>query len=119
MPWDRSRRRPPAGGRCWALDPGHAEARDYLQAAGGDGEAAARRGPGGERGLLGEAIGLLRGGDLQEGLALLETQTRGEPGNLEAQAFVELARGALLRVYRGAGRQRRGRAPGAHLDRRR
>ena len=90
---------------CWrqvlGLDPHHAEARDYLQAAGGDGEAPAP-GPRPARsgGLLAEATGLLRGGALREGLDLLESLVRAEPRNLEAQALLELARGALLRVYR-------------------
>lgn len=90
---------------CWrrvlALDPQHAEARDYLQAAGGDAEAPApapRPGPSG--GLLGEAVVLLRGGCLPEAFGVLETLLRSDPGNLEAQALLELARGALLRVYR-------------------
>jgi tetratricopeptide (TPR) repeat protein len=90
---------------CWrqvlARDPQHAEARDYLQAAAGDTEAptpGARPARGG--GPLAEAVGLLRGGELPEGLALLETLAHREPGNLEAQALLELARGSLLRVYR-------------------
>lgn len=90
---------------CWrqvlALDPGHAEARDFLQAASGDGEPPAPRArPGRDGGLVSDAVRLLRDGRFQEGLDLLESHTRGEPGNLEAQAFLELARGSLLRVYR-------------------
>jgi tetratricopeptide (TPR) repeat protein len=90
---------------CWrrvlGLDPGHAEARDYLQAAGGDADpppAGAR--PDRDESLLGEAARQLRGGELPEALDLLETLARGEPGNLEVQALLELARAALLRVYR-------------------
>jgi tetratricopeptide (TPR) repeat protein len=90
---------------CWrqvlARDPQNAEARDYLHAAAGDGEPpAAGARPGRAGGLLAEAVGLLRSGDLQEGLALLETLVHAEPQNLEAQALLELARGSLLRVYR-------------------
>jgi tetratricopeptide (TPR) repeat protein len=88
---------------CWrrvlSLDPRHAEARDYLQAAGGDAEAPAAR-PGPSGGLLADAVALLRDGGLQEALGLLETLVRSDPGNLEAQALLELARGSLLRVYR-------------------
>lgn len=90
---------------CWrrvlSLDPRHAEARDYLQAAGGDAEAPAPAPrPVPSVGLLVEAVGLLRDGGLQEALGLLETLVRSDPGNLEAQALLELARGSLLRVYR-------------------
>jgi tetratricopeptide (TPR) repeat protein len=92
---------------CWrqvlARDPAHAEARDYLQAAAGDGEAGALR-PGAAAaepaGLVAEAVALLRGGDLQEGLDLLETMAAREPANLEVQAYLELARSSLLRRYR-------------------
>jgi tetratricopeptide (TPR) repeat protein len=86
---------------CWRrvleLDPHHAEARDYLQAAGVDAPAPST---GGRPGLLGEAVRLLRAGELQEGLELLETIARREPADLEAQAYLELARAGLLRVYR-------------------
>jgi tetratricopeptide (TPR) repeat protein len=93
---------------CWrqvlARDPGHAEARDYLQAAAGDAEAgAARSAPTpapGPAGLLAEAVGLLRAGELKQGLDLLETMADRDPANLEAQAYLELARGGLLRAYR-------------------
>ena len=104
---------------CWrqvlGLDPGHAEARDFLQAAGGDGEAPTPR-PGRERGLLGEALGLLRGGDLQEGLDLLETQTRGEPGEPRGPGVPRARPRSAAAGLPGARRQRRGRAAGAHLD---
>ena len=100
---------------CWrrvlALDPAHAEARDYLQAAGGDaagGEAAAATAPGagaasegpGDEVLVQEAVTLLRRGKLAEGLDVLETMALRDPGRLDVQAFVELARAALVRVYR-------------------
>jgi tetratricopeptide (TPR) repeat protein len=89
---------------CWrqvlARDPQHAEARDYLQAASGDAEPPAAGSRPARAGLLAEAVGRLRGGDLQEGLGLLETLIHGEPNNLEAQALLELARGSLLRLYR-------------------
>jgi hypothetical protein len=109
---------------CWrgvlTLDPANAEARDYLQAAGGEAEpaaapraparppAAARAGatapaPAGEgrtAALTAEAVKLIRAGKPSEALDLLETQTRKAPGDLDAQAYQELARAALLRVYR-------------------
>jgi hypothetical protein len=50
--------------------------------------------------VLAEAIQLLRSGALQEGLDLLEALAGRQPGDLEVQAFLELARGALLRTYR-------------------
>jgi hypothetical protein len=87
---------------CWrrvlALDPGHAEARDFLHTAGGEPEppaATAAADP-----VMEEARGLLRGGRLVEGLDLLETVARNEPGRLEVQALVELVRAALLHTYR-------------------
>jgi len=86
---------------CWrrvlALDPEHAEARDFLQTASGEAEAPA---PAAGDAVLEEAVGLLRRGQLAEGLDLLETLAGREPARLDVQAFVELARAALLRVYR-------------------
>ncbi len=90
---------------CWrqvlARDPAHAEARDYLAAA-GDADAGAAK-PAAEAGpadVLAEALALLRSGQLQEGLGLLETLAGRQPNDLEVQAFLELARGASLRAYR-------------------
>ena len=86
---------------CWrrvlALDPDHAEARDFLQTAVGEPEQPA---PAAGDAVLLEAVGLLRRGALAEGLDLLETLAGQQPARLDVQAFVELARGALLRVYR-------------------
>jgi tetratricopeptide (TPR) repeat protein len=86
---------------CWrrvlALDPDHAEARDFLQTAAGEAEAPA---PAGRDAVLEEAVALLRRGELAEGLDLLESVAGREPGRLDVQAFVDLARAALLRVYR-------------------
>jgi tetratricopeptide (TPR) repeat protein len=83
---------------CWrrvlALDPAHAEARDYLQSAGAEPDA------GGGGALRAEAVALLRAGRLQEGLDLLLPLAERDPANLELQALVELARAALVRVYR-------------------
>jgi tetratricopeptide (TPR) repeat protein len=88
---------------CWrrvlALDPEHAEARDFLQTAGGESEAVAAPASG-DAVLVEEAVALLRRGQLAEGLDLLESVAGREPGRLDVQAFVELARAALLRVYR-------------------
>lgn len=88
---------------CWqrvlSLDPAHPEARDYLQAAGCEPEPAApppRRAPR----LLDEALRQLRARAFPEALDLLETQVRKEPADLEGQAFLDLARATLLRVYR-------------------
>lgn len=91
---------------CWrrvlALDPRHAEARDYLSAAGGDAEPGAAAAPAasGEGRLLGDALAQLRVGRVQEGFELLETLAQREPPDLDAHAFLELARGTLLRSYR-------------------
>jgi tetratricopeptide (TPR) repeat protein len=93
---------------CWrrvlALDPDNAEARDYLQAAAGDGDVQppprAGAPPPAPGAGVADALRLLRGGDQKQGLALLETITGREPANLEAQGFLELARAALLRAYR-------------------
>lgn len=89
---------------CWrrvlAIDPSHGEARDYLQAAGSDPDAAAARPAPRTSGALAEALVLLRAGDVTEALALLETLARHEPANLEVQGFLELARGEALRHYR-------------------
>jgi tetratricopeptide (TPR) repeat protein len=95
---------------CWrrvvALDPRHAEARDYLSAAGGEpepagaGSAAAARAPGRTAAMAAEAIRLLRTGKPADALDLLEAHTRNAPDDLDAHAYQELARAALLRVYR-------------------
>jgi hypothetical protein len=50
--------------------------------------------------VLEEAVALLRRGELAEGLDLLESVAGREPGRLDVEAFVDLARAALLRVYR-------------------
>ena len=47
---------------------------------------------------------------------LLESLDAQEPGSLEVQAFVELARGALLRVYRAQRRQRRAGVPRVRIS---
>jgi tetratricopeptide (TPR) repeat protein len=96
---------------CWrrvlSLDPKHAEARDYLSAAGGEPDALARtavpaaapEAPAGSA-MTAEAVRLLRAGKPGDALDLLESQTRAAPDDLDAQAYRELARAALLRVYR-------------------
>lgn len=58
------------------------------------------RDPPGDDELLGEALALLRRGAPQEGAALLETLATAEPDRLDLQAWLELARSALLRCYR-------------------
>jgi hypothetical protein len=97
---------------CWrrvlALDPDHAEARDFLHTAGGEAEAPPV--PAADP-VLDEAVGLLRRGQLAEGLDLLESVAGKEPGRLEVQALVELVRAALLHTYR------RNVGNGAHVPR--
>jgi tetratricopeptide (TPR) repeat protein len=89
---------------CWrrvlSLDPAHAEARDYLSAAGGDPEPAPRAAAPPASAMTAEAVHLLRAGKPAEALDLLEAHTRKAPDDLEAQAYQEIARAALLRVYR-------------------
>jgi hypothetical protein len=89
---------------CWrrvlALDPRHAEARDYLHAAGGDPEPARVGAPAVPAAMSVEAVRLLRTGKPADALDLLEAHTRTHPEDLDAQAYQELARAALLRSYR-------------------
>lgn len=104
--------RVPEATECWrrvlALDPAHAEARDYLQAAAGETPTGAPTtpvegaAPAGDEGgaLIEEALALLRRGELAEGLDLLENLAAREPGRLDVQAALELTRASLLRVYR-------------------
>jgi len=93
--------------RVLALDPTHAEARDYLQAAGGDADGAPARAPE-DADLLADAVALLRRGDLAEGVDLLETLAARDASRLDVQAHLELGRAALLPVCRarvGPGRR--------------
>jgi hypothetical protein len=86
------------------LDPFHAEANDYLASAGANARAAARPATapaGGEGDPVPEALRLLRAGELEPALALLEAASRRDAGRLEIQGYLELARGRLVERYRG------------------
>jgi len=111
---------------CWrqvlAIESDHAEALDYLRAAGfepggepvsepmepeletapGDPEPTSRdpepepvRNP-----LLDEALKCFRSGDLKGAVDLLEQHTEEAPENLQAQAYLDLARSKLVGAYR-------------------
>lgn len=85
------------------LDPSHAEASDYLASAGAPVPAPARGAPasagaGGD--LVPEALRLLRAGELEPALELLEAASRSQAGCLELQGYLEMARGRLVERYR-------------------
>ncbi len=94
---------------CWRrvleLDPGHAEAQDYLRTATDDEapseavEAEEQANEGGA--LLETASEMLRSGELADALELLETLEREDASNLAVQGRIELARARLLDDYRG------------------
>ncbi len=90
------------------LEPGHAEAREYLEAAGfldpagaePEEEAVVIATPGdGHEETVWEALGLYRRGEGAEALSLLESLTQQDPHRLEAQAYMELLRSHLFREY--------------------
>jgi tetratricopeptide (TPR) repeat protein len=91
---------------CWravlALDPRHEVARDYLEVAGFASHAAAK--PAGAaqlaQELLREARALIERGADNEALELLESAAREAPGQLEAQAALELERASLYQRHR-------------------
>jgi hypothetical protein len=83
------------------LDPSHAEASDYLASAGAPAparSASASAGAGGD--LAPEALRLLRAGELEPALELLEAASRSQAGRLELQGYLEMARGRLVERYR-------------------
>ena len=94
---------------CWravlALAPHHEVARDYLEvagfAAGGDAsKPPPPRGPGRAAELLRDALALSERGSELEALELLEGVARETPGQLEAQATLELLRAHLYQRQR-------------------
>ena len=100
---------------CWRrvleIDVQHEEARDYLRAAEvdvdvPDPEAAPEPGASADGAadaadpMVAEAIALLRRGELQEAMDLLETTGAENAEALETHAYLELARSRLVRVYR-------------------
>jgi tetratricopeptide (TPR) repeat protein len=103
---------------CWRrvleIQCDHEEARDYLRAAEVDvdpltaAEAVSASenvtAPSGEVGgpatLVSEAISLLRTGEFEEAIDLLETAGGDDADALDTHAYLELARSRLVRVYR-------------------
>jgi hypothetical protein len=96
---------------CWQgvlrLDPGHAEAQEFLEAAlssSRDGSLA----PGPERGedplscesLLRDARELVRQGELESALDHLTLVAQLDPGRDEVQGYIDMVRSRLLRLYR-------------------
>lgn len=88
--------------QCWRealeLDPGHADAREYLEAALEDlpeGEA-----PGRAPDPLEEAQNLLQEGREEEALERLEAAAAADPERLDLHGYIDLARSRLLKRYR-------------------
>ena len=77
-----------------ALDPGHGEARDYLESAGYRAESET------DLGRVAEALALAARGEAEAALAALEDVTRRTPADLEAQAALDLLRARLHVQYR-------------------
>ena len=95
--------------RAWArvleLDPGNADARDYIDSVGVVAEWA-EPGPAEidsvELGLLEETLSLASSGRLDDAYRLIEGGMEGQELDLEALAVMELVRGRLIPVYRAA-----------------
>jgi tetratricopeptide (TPR) repeat protein len=94
---------------CWrevlALDPGHREARDYLESAG------VTIASGDERGAAAKGLALAEQGDPEQALKLLAEATQRAPQELEAQAAFDLVRAHRYakdraRIGSGSGRPR-------------
>jgi hypothetical protein len=105
---------------CWRrvleIQCDHEEARDYLRAAEVDldsveeapapvesddaaGEAPRPEAASGDP-LVAEAIAMLRSGEIQEAIDLLETVGHDDADALETHGYLELARSRMVRVYR-------------------
>lgn len=83
---------------CWrevlALDPDHREARDYLESAG------VSLAPAEDRATVARALSLAERGGHEEALALLKSAVARAPGEIEAQAALDLVRAHLYAKYR-------------------
>ncbi len=83
---------------CWrevlTLDPAHREARDYLESAG------VPLAAGEDRGSVARGLALAERGQHDEALALLKGVAERAPGELEAQAALDLVRAHLYARYR-------------------
>jgi len=97
---------------CWSevlfLAPDNPEARDYLQTlddaepeaeGGGAGHGPSGR-PADTASLVEDALKLMREGDLESALELLELASRHEGDRLELQGYLDLVRSRLLSGYR-------------------
>jgi tetratricopeptide (TPR) repeat protein len=77
-----------------ALDPTHREARDYLESAG------VSLAAGDDRASVARGLALAERGEHEEALALLKAAAERAPGELEAQAALDLVRAHLYAKYR-------------------
>jgi len=89
-----------------ALDPGHGEARDYLESAG---FAVAPEASLASRALGAQALEQAAAGEAEEALPLLRSAAEAAPDDLEVQAALELVRGHLYAKYQERTRQGAGR----------
>jgi len=89
---------------CWgevlSLQPGHPEARDYLDALGPEGREAAARAAARPGDLAEDALRLMREGHLEAALELFETLGRRDSKRLDVQGYLEMIRSKLLSRYR-------------------
>jgi hypothetical protein len=87
------------------LDPAHAEARDYLATLESDARPAARPGAGGaaragSKDMAEDALRLMREGNLEAALELLEAASRRDAGRLDLQGYLEMLKSRLHERYR-------------------
>jgi len=88
------------------LDPAHAEARDYLATLGSEARPAPRpaaapaagRAGGGD--LAEDALRLMREGNLEAALELLEAASRRDTGRMDLQGYLEMLKSRLHERYR-------------------
>ena len=94
---------------CWQrvleLEPGHAEAQDYLRTASGDEqgdapEAQPETAPPAQGSLLETATEMLQNGAFGDALEMLETLAQKDPANLAVEGRLELVRVRMLDEYR-------------------
>jgi hypothetical protein len=93
------------------LDPGHREARDYLESAGLSGPSDPNAASAAAQALCAQALEQAAAGELDEALPVLRAAAETVPEDLELQAAFELVRGHLYahyheKTHHGAGRPR-------------
>jgi tetratricopeptide (TPR) repeat protein len=91
------------------LDPGHREARDYLESAGFAGPSDPQAASTAAQALCQQALEQAAAGELDEALPLLRSAAETVPEDLTLQAAFELVRGHLYARYREKSRQGAGR----------